>query len=304
MRFLICVIITGVFLLTSSVQAAMTSSHFELRFDSINSGGTDNSTSTNYKLYDTLGEQATGPSTSTNYSLLAGYRQSDDYRPFLSLIVSAQENNTQVPYTALSTSTKTVTVTLATSFATGTFIGVVENLGLHQKTIIGKIESINGLVLTVDKWDGQVDQISTNPQGGDDYVYRMEAFSGVFGRLEANVGKTTLSRTEVGTNSATGYTVYMQSDGYLRGSTTTHIMDVADGEVSMDSEEYGARVYGTLATSTGMDFAVTSTLREIQTSTTTATDDRVAIVYKINIMPYTPASNYLQKVRYLLTANF
>lgn len=304
MRFLICVIITGVFLLTSTVRAAMTSSNFELRFDSINSGGTDNSTSSNYKLYDTLGEQATGPSTSTHYGLLAGYRQTDDYQPSLSLIVSAQENNTQVPYTALSTSTKTVTVALATSFSTGTFIGVIENLGLHQKTIIGKIESIIGNVLTVDQWDGQVYQISTNPQGGDDYVYRMEAFNGVFGRLEANVGKTTVSRTEVNTNSATGYTVYMQSDGYLRGSTTTHIMDVADGEVSMDSEEYGARVYGTLATSTGMDFAVTDTLREIQTSTTTATNDRVAVVYKINIMPYTPAANYHQKVRYLLTANF
>lgn len=304
MRLIICALITGVFLISSTVQAAMTSTNFEVRFDSINSGGTDNSTSSNYRLRDTLGEQGTGVSTSTNYSLSAGYRQSDDYQPTLSLNVSAQENNTQVPYTALSTSTKTVTVSLASAFSTGTFIAVVENLGLHQKTIIGKIESIIGNDLTVDKWDGQVDQISITPLGEDDYVYRMEAQNGVFGRLEPNVSKTTISRTNVTTNSETGYTVYMQSDGFLRGSTTTHIIDVSDDEVSLDAEEYGARVFGSNATSTGKDFAVTTTLREIQTSTTTATNDRVAIVYKINIMPYTPAANYHQKVRYLLTANF
>ncbi|MDD5438369.1 MAG: hypothetical protein PHC70_04450 [Patescibacteria group bacterium] len=304
MRLFVCALITGLFLTMSSVQAAMTSTNFEVRSDSINSGGNDNSTSTNYRLRDTIGEQATGLSTSTNYTLSAGYRQSDDYQPTLSLSVSAQENNTQVPYLALSTSTKTVTVSLATSFSTGTYIAVVENLGLHQKTIIGKIESILGNTLTVDKWDGQVSQISINPLGDDDYVYRMEAQNGVFGRLEPNVSKTTVSRTDVTTNSLSGYTVYMQSDGYLRGSTSTHIMDVSDDEVSPDAEEYGARVFGTTATSTGRDFNVTSTLREIQTSTTTADNDRIAIIYKINIMPFTPAANYHQKVRYLLTANF
>lgn len=304
MRYLVCALITGIFLIASTVQAAMTSTNFEVRFDSINSGGSDNGTSANYRLLDTIGEQAIGISTSTNYALLAGYRQADDYVPSLSLSVSAQENNTQVPYLALSTSTNVVTVALSSSFSTGTYIAVIENLGLHQKTIVGKITQIIGNDLTVDKWDGQVYQISNNPQGEDDYVYRMDAQNGVFGRLESNTPKTTVSRTEVSTNSLSGYTVYMQSDGYLRGSTTTHIMDALDDEVSMDAEEYGAQVYGTPATSTGIDFAVTSTLREIQHSTTTATNDRVAIVYKINIMPYTPASNYHQKVRYLLTANF
>lgn len=304
MRVFACALLTGIFLIMSSVQAAMTSTNFEIRSDSINSGGNDNSTSSNYQLRDTIGEQATGLSTSTNYALSAGYRQSDDYQPTLSLSVSAQENNTQVPYIALSTSTKTVVVSLATSFSTGTYIAVVENLGLHQKTIVGKIDSIIGNTITVDKWDGQVGDISINPLGGDDFAYRMEAQNGVFGRLEPNISKTTVSRTDVTTNSPSGYTVYMQSDGYLRGSTSTHITDVADNEVSLDAEEYGARVFGTTATSTGRDFAVTSTLREIQTSTSTASNDRVAIVYKINIMPYTPAANYHQKVRYLLTANF
>lgn len=304
MRIYFCAFIFGFFLICSTVQAAMTSSHFEIRFDSINSGGLDNSTSSNYLLYDTLGEQATGYSTSSNYSLYAGYRQSDDFRPHLSLLIGAQENNTQTAYTALSTTTKTVTVVSIAHFATDTYIGVVENQGLNQKTIIGKIASILGNILTVDKWDGQVDQISTDPSGGDDFVYRMEAQNGAFGQLEPNVGKTTISRTNISTNSPSGYSVYLQSDGYLRGSTTTHIMDVADGLVSPNFEEYGAQVYGYTATSTGYDFAVSSTIREIQTSTTTAENDRVTVVYKINIVPYTPALNYHQKVRYLLTANF
>jgi len=54
-----------------------TSTNYAIEFDSVNSGGTDFSTSTNYELSDTVGEIATGKSTSTNYQIYAGYRQMD-----------------------------------------------------------------------------------------------------------------------------------------------------------------------------------------------------------------------------------
>jgi len=53
----------------------MTSTNYQIETDSINVGGTDFSTSTNYTLSDTVGEVGTGAGTSTNYNLFAGYRQ-------------------------------------------------------------------------------------------------------------------------------------------------------------------------------------------------------------------------------------
>jgi len=70
----ICLII-GLSLVASPVWAAMTSTTYRIDADSINSGGRDISTSTNYDLADTIGEIATGISTSTNYQVNAGYRQ-------------------------------------------------------------------------------------------------------------------------------------------------------------------------------------------------------------------------------------
>ena len=53
----------------------MTSTNYHIESDSINVGGSDFSTSTNYSLSDTVGEVGTGAGTSTNYNLFAGYRQ-------------------------------------------------------------------------------------------------------------------------------------------------------------------------------------------------------------------------------------
>jgi len=96
----------------------------------------------------------------------------------------------------------------------------------------------------------------------------------------------------------------VQTDDYLRASPSAHINNVSDGSVTLGSEEYGAQVYGYTATSTGFDFAATSTLRDIQISTTTADNDRIGMLYKISITPVTPAGAYTQTIRYLLTANF
>lgn len=58
-----------------AVGAVMQSSSYKIESDSINVGGTENSSSTNYRLSDTVGEAATGNSSSASYNLYAGYRQ-------------------------------------------------------------------------------------------------------------------------------------------------------------------------------------------------------------------------------------
>lgn len=299
---MICVILVAFFCLNQAANA-MTSTNFQIDFDSINSGGTDWSSSTNYFMNDTLGEQATGYSTSTNYTMHAGYRQADEYKS-LSFNVGAQENATKIAYTALTlTSPYTVTVNSTVGYSTGSHISVIENLGLSQKLLVGKITKILGNVLTVDKWDGDTGTISPSPAGGDDFVYKSDGTHVQFGTLAPFGGTTASVQTEVTTSAGLGYTVQVFSDDYFK-SGTDRIRDVDDGSITGDREEYGASVVGTNAVGVGSDFAVTTTHALIQSYSSSAVNDRVGMNYKLFITYGTLAGSYTQNVTYLLTANF
>jgi hypothetical protein len=63
-----------IFLLPLFVLAAMNSEHYQIKSDSINMGGVDIQSSSNYQLRDTLSETATGLLQSSNYNLGGGYR--------------------------------------------------------------------------------------------------------------------------------------------------------------------------------------------------------------------------------------
>ena len=303
MRSILCIVLMVILGWTNAVSAAMTSTNYQIPFDSLNSGGTDFSSSTNFNMNDTLGEQATGYGTSTNFMLHAGYRQSDE-NAMIALDVGAQENLTQTAYTAFQSSgPATVTVASTTSFATSSHISVVENRGLTQKLAVGKITGITGNVITVDKWDGDNATMSAVPAGGDDFAFRTDGSAVQFGTLIPLVGTTSNVHTEVTTNASTGYTLHVYSDGYLR-TLTNHIKDVTDGLISGDAEEYGASVVGVKAVGVGSDFAVTTTHTLIQTSAGPGINDRIGMNYKIFIVPATLAGSYTQHVTYLLTANF
>ena len=64
-------------ILSSFVFGMMTSSNYQITFDSLNIGGEDLSDTNNYSLKDTIGEIATGLSESSLYKLFAGYRQAE-----------------------------------------------------------------------------------------------------------------------------------------------------------------------------------------------------------------------------------
>jgi hypothetical protein len=192
------------------------------------------------------------------------------------------------------------------SFSVGDFIGVVENEGLSQSVALGRIVLIAGNTITVDQWDGNPSSISAVPSGGDDFAYRLEGNAAQLGTLTVTTGATSLTHTDVSTNAQSGYTVYVTSDGKLRVSTSTFIADVSDGAVSIGSEEYGGRTFGSFATptSTSADFAITTSTFAVQSSTTTAMDQRIGLVYKAAISNGTAAGNYSQLVFYTVTANF
>lgn len=294
-----------VILLSSRAVYGMGSTNYTVDFDSLNSGGDDISSSTNFQIRDTVGEQATGFSSSTNFGIQAGYRQSDEISN-LAFDIGTQENGTQTSFSAFSAGLETVTVVSTASFSIGNFIGVVENQGLSQVVALGRIVLIAGNTITVDQWDGNPGGISAVPSGGDDYAYRLEGSAAQLGTLSVTSGATSLTHTDVTTNASSGYTVYASSDGQLRVSTSTFISDVSDGSVTIGSEEYGARVFGNFSTtsSNSADFALTTSTFAIQSATTTSMDARVGLVYKAAINAGTPAGSYSQLVFYTVTANF
>jgi hypothetical protein len=288
-----------------AVAFAMSSTQYQINWDSVNSGGNDYSSSTNFRLRDTVGEMGTGLSASQNYQLSAGYRAGDEQEPFLALTVGTQENSTRTAWTAFSSAGKTATLTATSSFAIGDFIGVVENVGLSQLVAFGKITSISGADVTVDAWSGEPGSLSASPSGGNDFAYRVNGRAADLGTQVSTQAGTSLTVMDVLSNVGTGYTVSVQSDDDLRNAVSSTISNVADGAVSLGSEEYGGESVGTFATSTGSDFAFSSsTQRNVQESAAYGDHDRNGVIYKLTITASTPSGNYRQNVIYRLTAKY
>lgn len=301
-RILVTIFFSAFFIFGTAY--AMDSTNYKILWDSVNSGGEDTSSSTNYQLRDTIGEQATGISSSTNYEIRAGYRQGITDPTVLTFNIGTQENATQTTWSAFSNAGKTVDVASVANYSVGNFIAVVENEGLSQIVAIGKIADITGTTITVDKWEGSPSSISATPAGGDDYVYRLEGSAVSFGTLTSATANTSLTHTSFLSNAENGYTLYVNTNGGLVTAGSATIAPVTDGEVTTGSEEYGARVFGTTATSTGSDFELSTSTRAIQESTTFADDDRIVLVYKISISSFTAAGAYSQNVFYTVTPNF
>ena len=283
---------------------AMSSTQYEIFWDSVNSGGTEDSTSTNYNLRDTIGEAGTGVGSSANYQLSAGYRAGDTQEPFLALDIGTQENQTRTTWSSFSDAGNTVILGSVTGYATGSFIGIVENEGSTQLIAVGKITAIGGLTVTVDDWDGEPGALSGTPAGGDDFAYRLD---GSEARMRVQMGQvgTSLTVTDILSNIATGYSVSVQSDGGLREATGQEIHPVSDGAVTAGAEEYGAESVGIMAANPGGDFALSSTSTlDVQESISFGDHDRIGVVYKLSVDGGTPAGSFRQTISYRLTPNY
>lgn len=291
-------------LLTGQVFA-MSSVNFKINWDNINEGGLDVSTSTNFGMRDTIGDNASGISSSSNYRLSAGYR-ANDALDALSFVLKGEDATTETAFSAFSSAGKTVVVASTSTFAVGDYIAVVENKGFGQLVAVGKISDIVGLTLSVDGWDGDQASISAIPAGGDDFVYRLSTNTAAFGTVTAGVPNTSVTVSSVGTNIATGYSVYIQGNQLLENTLFHPIVNVSDGAVSIGSEEYGASVTGAKAFGAGTDTAVTTTQRVIQTSGAPSgvVPDRVAMTYKLSTVATTDPGTYSQNVFYTVTPNY
>lgn len=116
---------------------------------------------------------------------------------------------------------------------------------------------------------------------------------------------------DVGTNAASGASVYLAEDGNLRNGAND-INDVADSAVTAGSEEYGVAL-----TETGTAWTIDATYAAIDAPVITGPDlaatsagpvntsiDNVDIIHKVGIASSTLALTYTHIVTWTATANF
>ncbi len=117
------------FLGTPASLARMTSESYINWMDSLNFGGEETSSSTNYKIQDTFGEIGTGSLSSTNYIGLIGFRQSEA-DPTITFTISGNSINFGA-LSASAISTSSITVTTTTNAANGYVTTIYENTNLQ-----------------------------------------------------------------------------------------------------------------------------------------------------------------------------
>lgn len=281
---------------------AMSSQNYQIMQDSINFAGSDEGSSTNYRLEDTAGEVASGQMDSANYSMNSGYRQNDDEFPYLTFDVASADRDTKVVYTAFGANS----VTLATTpnFVASDYIAVSENWGSGQKVAVGKVTGVSGNVVSVDFWSGDYATITATPVGVDDYAYKLTGNVFDMGDLAPAQVNTGISFYDISTSARNGYSVSIFSNHELRTAAGAVIAAVADNAVTADAGEYGIRTTGDdIATST-IDFAVQTTPAIIASSTIHVESRRSAIIYKASTNDTALAGHYTQTVSYIATLNF
>lgn len=286
---------------TKLTFAAMSSPSYEIKWDTIGSGGSDTGSSASYQLRDTLGNMSIGPSESTSYNLRAGYRQgiSDQVLTFALL---PQDSSTQVEASDLTGNT--VTVDSTSGFAVGDYIMIVQDEGSSQVSGMGQVVSLTATTLTVD----DVHDNGTTPvlDGTADFVYIQTGVAVTFGQVDLGDFNTTTIGWEVTADSNNGYSVQVREDGNLR-SGADDVNDVADGAVTVNSEEYGARSSDTTIASSDFDTedeAFTTSLQAVGTRSDIAFKDRDFLIMKVSVSNSTQNGSYSQILTFVATGNY
>lgn len=299
-RFLAAIVIVGFFGTGLRASAQMSSTNFEIRWDTIGAGGDDGSSSASYILRDTTGNAAIGDSTSANYSLGAGYRQGVFDR-FIEFSFFAQNN--AVVQAATASAGNTITCTTA-GFSVGDMVGLIQDRGAGQVSAIGQIVSIGAGTITVD--DLKDGGVAPAIDGTDDYVYQLEGVSADLGTFTATTIQTSLIGIEVSTDADGGYVVQVAADGALRDGPV-NINAVADGAVSVGDEEYGGRSSDTtLAGSTfdSSDTAFTTSFQDVADTPSAVHEDRNFLTLKGSIVGGTDSGTYSQALTLIISGMY
>jgi len=297
---LIGLILVGVFYISRFAFAAMSSTSYQIDWDTISSGGSDSSSSASYILRDTIGNSGAGIGASTNYSTEAGYR-AGIFDQFISFNLFSNGSVPSKSATLLSGETIT---TDTSDLSVGNFIALTQDLGAGQISAIGKIESIGAGTVTVDNWKDE--GVMPVIDGSNDYVYKLSGTSAALGTFSTSAIKTAIIGLEVTIDVDSGYTVQVISDGDLLSGANS-INAISDGTVSIGVEEYGAKSSDTsLSSSTfdSQDSAFTTSYQDIADESTFQFASRNFLTLKAAIDSSTPSGTYGQVLTFIASGNF
>ena len=293
-----------VILLTVSggfVNAEMASTNYEIRFDTIGSGGDQTSTSASYNLRDSIGEIAPDDSSSASYQLGSGFRKGI-FDPAVDFAIFIQDRATQVAASSLVGTT--VTVTSAAGIAEGDKIVIIQDEGGGQVSAIGEVTATTVITATV---DFLTDSGSTpNIDGTDDFVYVLDGGAVSLGVLSDLAVTTATIAWEINLDTDDGYEVFVFEDGDIRDGPES-IDDVADGTVTAANSEYGGRSSdSTLASSTfdtedaafGMAFSQIASRSDIEFKS------RDFLTVKVAIDDDQPEGNYSHTLTFVYVGDY
>ena len=300
---LIAIFIVLVSVLNSQVAfATMSSTNYQIQWDTISTGGSDSASSSSYQLRDTVGGLGIGASSSTTYDLRSGYRQGVNDQAFrFDLVI--QDNSSQATATVLSGTT--VTVGSVSGYASGDYILLIQDQGASQVAAIGRLTSVTATTLTVDAFTNGGTAPSIDGTG--DFVYELTtSATPSFGGLSTVSVSTTAFGWEVTNISQNGHTIYVFDDGNLR-SGSNDIDDVTDGAIIGASEEYGARSSDTSLTGSTFDTAdtaITTSAQMIGTEASDVYENRGFLTLKAAISAATVTGTYTTATTVIATGNF
>ncbi len=292
--------LVGIFVCAGISHAQMTSTNYQIRWDSISAGGSDTSNSASYLLRDTVGSSEADRSESASYNLDSGYRQGvfDEVISFNTLIQNTGSSRTATAYLGTTISADSTGVTI------GDYVALVENKGASQITGIGKVVGLGVGSIVVDYLaTAGVDPVI---DGSNDFVYLLNGSTLSFGSLSTAATRTSIAAFEVSAVNDNGYTIQIMEDGNFRLGILA-INDVADGSVTTGVEEYGARSSdSSIASSTfdTVDAAITSTFQDVVTSSGAVLGERSFLTFKTAITSATDSGNYGQVLTFIVSGNF
>jgi hypothetical protein len=289
-----------------TVSAQMSSTNYQILWDTTSEGGDEMGTSTNYQVRDTIGGTAVGLGSSASYSLTAGYRLSDSSALSFTMKM-ASPSFTPIGYQVFSDVQKFVMVNNAADLATlavGDMIAAIEGSGFSQSVVVGKVTRISDVLVYVDQWSGSLANMSSSPTSGTASVVKLGTTSVALGTVGASTAAIATGYIGIEAPSINGYIVYAQAGSPPSNGTHT-LTPVTDGAVTVGSEEYGLRTLGSQA-SLVADTGVTSTAVQIQASTdpSGSPQDRSVLLYKLAVSSSTPAGSYGQSVFFTLTPRY
>lgn len=292
--------LVGFFISGHFAQATMSSTNFEIRWDTISTGGSDTASSGSYLLRDTAESAVAGSASSSSYQLTQGYRSGVDDQ-IITFEVLTQTTALARAATALSG----LTVTSSTSgISVDSLIAIVQNVGASQVAAVGRVASLGTGSITVDAWK----DAGTTPtiDGTNDYVYPLSSTSVGFGELAASSIATAIVAFEVTAANDSGYTVQVFDDGNLR-ATGYDIDDVTDGSVTAGSEEYGARSSDTTVSSSTFDTADTAlstAFQDVATESLASFESRNFLTLKVAMSSSSGNVAYSQVLSLIVSANY